>query len=214
MKRSNNAILLIAAGIYLALGALTDFDSLNAALLLLVGMDRYRTDRWKWSIILMAVCGFVIIINHFSVFALLVLVSIAIYYYRTKSQQTGIRSRANRNKLFLNIRLDEQSWVLHSMNYWQAVGEIRMDLSLAVPEEKDTKIILHGLVGDVDLVVPEDYGLEVEASVLLGQIRLKMTQESGMFHRLSWRSPDYEQKEQRLKLQLFYLVGDIKIRTV
>jgi lia operon protein LiaF len=214
MKWSNNSILLIAAGIYLALGGLTGYSTVNAVLLLLIGIDRYRWDRWKWSVILMAVSAFVLVIHQFALFTVIVLISLGTYYYRAKPHSSGSRPFSNRHKLFLNIRHDEQSWVLHSMSYWQGVGEIRMDLSLAVPEEKDTTIILQGLVGDVDLVVPEDYGLEVEASVLLGQISLKQTKEGGMFHRLSWRSPDYDQSEQRLKLQLFYLVGDIKIRTV
>nr|WP_255570880.1 cell wall-active antibiotics response protein LiaF [Cohnella sp. CFH 77786] len=112
------------------------------------------------------------------------------------------------------MRLDEQSWVLQSMSFWQAVGEIRMDMTLAIPEEKETTIVLQGLVGDVDLTVPEDYGLQVEASVFVGQIGYKQSRDGGMLHRLSWRSPDYDSREYRLKLQLFYLVGDIKIRTV
>jgi lia operon protein LiaF len=100
------------------------------------------------------------------------------------------------------------------MSFWQAVGEIRMDMSLAVPEEKETTIILQGLVGDVDLTIPEDYGIQVEASVMVGQIAFRQSRDGGMMHRLSWRSPDYDQREYRMKLQLFYLVGDIKIRTV
>jgi len=116
--------------------------------------------------------------------------------------------------LFLNMRLGEESWVLQSMSYWQAVGEIRLDLSLAIPEEKETTIVLQGLVGDVDLTIPEDYGLQIEASVLIGQIEFGQTKDGGMMHRLSWRSPDYDRREYRVKLQLFYLVGDMKIRTV
>jgi len=114
----------------------------------------------------------------------------------------------------MNMRMEEQSWVLRSMSYWHAFGEIHMDMSLAVPEEKETTIVLQGVVGNVDLIVPEDYGMQVEASVLIGQASFRQIQEGGMIQRLSWKSPNYEQSEQKLKLQLFYLVGDIKIRTV
>ncbi|MCD9023875.1 cell wall-active antibiotics response protein LiaF [Cohnella silvisoli] len=212
MKWSNNAILFIAAGIYLALGSVAGYATVNAVVLLLLGIERYRGDRSRISIIVIAISTLVLIINQFALFAVVVLVSLGTYYFRARPPAFG--TYVNKHKVFLNMRLDEQSWVLHSMSFWHAIGEIRMDMSLAVPEDKETTIVLQGLVGDLDLIVPDDYGLQVEASVLLGQISFKQMKEGGMFHRLSWRSPNYEDCEQKLKLQLFYLVGDIKIRTV
>ncbi|WP_169306753.1 cell wall-active antibiotics response protein LiaF [Cohnella pontilimi] len=209
---ASNAFLLIAAGLYLALGGVAGFATVNAVLLLLLGIYRYRWDRSRWSILLIAVSSLMLIINQFALFAIIILASLGIYYFRGRPNMPGLYRSAHR--LMLNIRLDEQSWVLKSMSIWQAVGEIRMDMTVAVPEEQETIIILQGLVGDVDLTVPEDYGLHVEASVMVGQIGFRQTRDGGMMHRLSWRSPDYEEREYRLKLQLFYLVGDIKIRTV
>ncbi len=212
MKWSSNAILFIAAGIYLALGGVAGYATVNAAVLLFIGIERYRWDRSRLSLIVIAVSTLVLIINQFALFAVVVLVSLGTYYFRARPQAFGTYVRKHR--LFLNMRLEEQSWVLHSMSFWHAIGEIRMDMSLAVPEDKETTIVLQGLVGDLDLIVPDDYGIQVEASVLLGQISFRQMKEGGMFHRLSWRSPNYDECEQKLKLQLFYLVGDIKIRTV
>jgi lia operon protein LiaF len=212
MKRSSNAILFIAAGIYLALGGMAGYATVNAVILLLIGIERYRWDRSRLSIILIAVSTLLLIVNQFGLFALIVLVSLGIYYFRARPSAFG--TYVSKHKLFLNMRLDEQSWVLHSMSFWHAIGEIRMDMSLAVPEEKETTIVLQGLVGDLDFIIPDDCGIQVEASVLLGQISFKQIKEGGMFHRMSWRSPNYDECEQKLKLQLFYLVGDIKIQTV
>ncbi|KIL36256.1 hypothetical protein SD71_08820 [Cohnella kolymensis] len=212
MRRPSNAILFIAAGFYLALGGLAGYTTVNAIVILLLGIDRYRFDRARLSVVLIAVSILVLLINQFALFAVVVLVSLGTYYFRSRPPAFG--TYVNKHRLLLNMRLDEQSWVLHSMSFWHALGEIRMDMSLAVPEDKETTIVLQGLVGDVDLIIPEDYGLQVEASVLVGQIGFKQSKEGGMFHRLSWRSPDYDQREQRLKLQMFYLVGDIKIRTI
>jgi lia operon protein LiaF len=209
---SSNAMLFIAGGVYLALGGMAGYNTVNAAILLLLGVERYRWDKSRLAIILIAVSTLVLIVNQFAIFAVIVLISLGTYYLRAKPQAVG--SHENKHKLFLNMRHDEQSWVLHSMSFWHAIGEIRMDISLAVPEDKETTIVLQGLVGDLNLIVPDDYGIQVEASVLLGQISFKQIKEGGMFHRLSWKSPNYEQCEHRLKLQLFYLVGDIKIRTV
>jgi lia operon protein LiaF len=212
MMRSSKAILFIAAGIYLALGSVAGYATVNAVVLLLIGIERYRWDRSRLSMIVIVLSTLVLIINQFALFAIVLLVSLGTYYFRARPP--GFGTYVGKHRLILNMRLDEQSWVLHSMSFWHAVGEIRMDMSQAVPEEKETTIVLQGLVGDLDLIVPDDYGIQVEASVLLGQISFKQVKEGGMFHRLSWKSPNYEDCEQRLKLQLFYLVGDIKIRTV
>ncbi|WP_373232530.1 cell wall-active antibiotics response protein LiaF [Cohnella sp.] len=212
MKWSSNAILFIAAGVYLALGGMAGYATVNAVILLLLGIERYRWDRSRLSIILIAVSTLILIVTQFALFAVIVLISLGTYYIRARPPASG--NYMNKHKLFLNMRLDEQSWMLHSMSFWHAIGEIRMDMTLAVPEDKETTIVLQGLVGDLDLIIPDDCGIQVEASVLLGQISFKQMKEGGMFHRLSWKSPNYEECEQHLKLQLFYLVGDIKIRTV
>ena len=36
-----------------------------------------------------------------------------------------------------------------------------MDLSLAILEQKETTVILQGVVGDIDIKVPEDIGVSV-----------------------------------------------------
>ncbi|MFC5403003.1 cell wall-active antibiotics response protein LiaF [Cohnella soli] len=212
MKKPNNAIVLIAAGLYLALGAFAGFASVNAALLIFLGVLRYRIDRSRVSVIVVAISSLVLVVSQFALFAILVLSSLAIYYFKARPQAFG--PHVGKHKLFLNMRLDEPSWVLQSLSFWHAVGEIRMDMSQAVPEEKETTIVLQGLVGDLELIVPDDYGIEVDASALIGQVSFRQTKEGGLFHRLSWKSPNFEQCETRLKLQLFYLVGDIKIKTV
>ena len=208
------AFLFIAAGLYLAIGGFVGFATVNAALLLCLGIYRFRMDRSRLSVIVMAASVLVLIIDQFVLLAFIVLLSLGYYYFKSRQLAKGTGQSRVKHRLLLNLRLDEQSWVLQSMSYWQAIGEIRMDLSLAVPEEKETVIILQGLLGDADLTIPEDYGLEIEASVLIGQIGFGQTQDSGMLHRVSWRSPDYDRREYKVKLQLFYLVGDIKIRTV
>ncbi len=209
---SKNAMLVIAAGVYLALGAIAGYPTVNAALLLLIGVDRYRTDRSRLSFVLIVISVIVLIVNQFALFALVVLISLGIFYFKAKPPSAG--TYVSKHQLVLNMRSEDRSWVLHSMSFWHGIGEVRMDMSLAVPEDKQLTIVLQGLVGNVDLIVPDDYGLEVEASVLVGQISFRQTTEGGMFHKLSWRSPDFETRETQLKLQLFYLVGDIKIRTI
>ncbi|MBB6734868.1 cell wall-active antibiotics response protein [Cohnella sp. CBP 2801] len=213
MKRmSNHALLFIGAGLYLALGGIAGFVTINAILLLWLAIDRFRQDRNRLAMILIAVCALVLVVQQIGFVIVIVLISLGIYYLRARPQGAG--NGESRHRLVLNMRQDRQSWVLHSMSFWHAFGEIRLDLSLAIPEEKETVIVLQGIVGNIDLIVPEDYGLDVEASTLLGQVGLGKQTEGGFLHRVRWRSPDYESKEQKVKLQLFYLVGNIRIRPI
>lgn len=216
MKRSaHHSLLFIGAGLYLALGALAGYSTVNAILLLLLGVDRFRRDRSRMALLLIALCALVLVVKQIGLILVLVLIFLGLYYLKAKPQDSAAGAGIRQHLRFaLSMRMDRQSWVLHSFSSGHAFGEVRMDLSMAVPEEKETTIVLQGIVGDIDLIVPDDYGLEVEASVMFGQVRIHDRMEGGLFHRVQWRMPDYDSKEQKLKLQLFYLVGNIRIRPI
>lgn len=213
MKRvAHRAELFIGAGLYLALGGLAGYATVNAILLLWLGIDRFRRDRSRFALFVIVACVLILIVKQIGFILVLALVGLGLYYLKARPQDGRPGNRQHR--FALNLRLDKQSWVLRPISSWHAFGEVRMDLSMAVPEERETTIALQGIVGDIELIVPEDYGVEIEASVLFGQMRLNDHTEGGIFHRVQWRMPDYDDKEQKLKLQLFYLVGNIRIRPI
>ena len=97
------------------------------------------------------------------------------------------------------------------MSLWHAIGEVNADLSLSIPEEKQTIVLLQGVMGNVRLTLPEDYGVEIEASVLFGRINLLGEQDNGMMNKLIWRTPGYESSEYKVKFIISYIVGDLNI---
>jgi len=206
------AFVFIAAGSYLLLGGVAGYLTANALALLILGIVRFRSDRERKAAVLIAVSVLALIINQLGLVVAIVLLSLGVFYMKAKPPGPG--NFVSRHRLLLHLRLDQPSWILRSMAYWHAFGEIRVDLTMAVPEERETTVVLQGIMGDVEWIVPEDYGLQIEASVLLGQIGWNAQQEGGMAQRIYWRSPDYDQKAHQLKLQLFYLVGNIKIRSM
>ncbi|MBN2982706.1 cell wall-active antibiotics response protein LiaF [Cohnella algarum] len=207
---SNQALVFIAAGCYLMLGGIAGYLTANTIVLLVLGVDRFKRDRNRLAAVLIAIAVLTLIINEFGLVVAIVLISLGLFYRKTKPQAGG--NFVSRHRLLLHLRLDRPSWILRSMAYWHAFGESRVDLTMAVPEERETTVVLQGIVGDAEWIVPEDYGLQIEASVLLGQIHWNAIQEGGVAQKVVWRSPDYEQKEHQVKLQLFYLVGNIRIR--
>ncbi|WP_158630051.1 cell wall-active antibiotics response protein LiaF [Cohnella sp. AR92] len=211
-KLSSHALLFIAAGLYLALGGLAGFATVNAILLLVLGIMRYREDRNRLAIVVVVISALVLFANQIGLVVVVVLISLGLYFLKSRHSSPG--KRESRPRFFLKLKKDRESWLLPSMSYWHAFGEVRLDLSTAIPEEKETVIVLQGLIGDIDLIVPVEYGVELEASAMLGQIVWDQRQQSGGFQRVKWRSPDYENKEQQVKLQLVYLVGNIRIRPI
>ncbi|WP_230986579.1 cell wall-active antibiotics response protein LiaF [Cohnella fermenti] len=211
-RMSSHAMLFVAAGLYLALGAMAGYATINAVLLLYIGILRFREDRSRLALIVIAISAFVLIANQIAIVLLIVLVSLGLYYM--KARPSSHHRGEGRARFFLKLRKDRESWVLPSFSSWHALGDVRMDLTMAIPEERTSSFVLQGLIGDIDLIVPEEYGIELEASVLLGQIVWNGTQRGGGLQRVVWRSPDYELKEQRLKLQFVYLVGNIRIRPI
>lgn len=212
LNLSKKSLVFIAAGLYLAVGAIAGFATVNAAILLWLGIERYRQDRSRLSVAVIAVSAIVLVVNQIGLVLAIGLILAAIYFLRVRpSDRVGFVSRP---RLILNMRQDRPGWVLRSMGCWHLYGEVRLDLTGAVPEENATNVVLQGIVGDIEIVVPEDYGVQVEANVLLGQVTVDGQGDGGMMRRMSWSSPGLVSQDQQIKLQFNYIVGNIRIRPI
>jgi len=209
MVLSRNAILFAAAALYLALGFTAGFVTANAALVLALGIELFRRGRSQWGTVLMAGGALVILIRHFMLFFALMVLAAAVIVFEARRSPHGRLS--GRHGFHLAMRREEESWVLKPFSSWHLIGDVRLDLTRAVPEEPETVIALQGLLGDVHLLVPEDWGLWVEASVPIGRIKWQHAPDDAVVNRIAWRTPDYENKRFRLRLKVYYLVGDVKI---
>lgn len=212
LNLSKKSLVFIAAGLYLAVGAIAGFATVNAAILLWLGIERYRQDRSRLSVAVIAVSAIVLVVNQIGLVLAIGLILAAIYYLRVKpSPGAGYVSRP---RLILSMRQDRPGWVLRSMGCWHLYGEVRLDLSGVVPEDNATNVVLQGIVGDIEIVVPEDYGVQIEANVLLGQVTVDGQGDGGMMRRISWSTPGYTRQDQQIKLQFNYIVGNIRIRPI
>lgn len=212
LNLSRKAMALIAAGLYLAIGAIAGFATINAALLLWLGIERYRLDRSRLSVAVIAVSAIVLVVKQIGLVIVLGLILAAIYYLRVRP--AGGAGFAGKPRLILNMREGHPGWVLRSMGCWHLYGEVRLDLTGSVPEDNNTNIVLQGLVGDIEIVVPEDYDVHIDANVLLGQISTGGQDDGAMRRRLSWSSPGLPGQGQRIAIQLHYIVGNIRIRPI
>ncbi|EOS58679.1 MULTISPECIES: cell wall-active antibiotics response protein LiaF [Paenibacillus] len=206
------AIGLIGFGLLLIFGKWLSFFTIVALFLLGFGIYKIRQgEQVKTGYILMAIGGGLILLDHFMLILAILMISLGYYYAKVrKTQPQG--NYVQKQNITSSVRWDRDPWNLRNTSMWHVLGELDIDLSLAMMEGGQNVLMFQGIVGDVDLVIPEDYGVEIEAFVLFGQIDFSHDKETGMLNRLYWKSPNYETRDQKVKIIISYLVGDVDIR--
>lgn len=212
-RRRNTAYVLLAAGIFLFSGNLISFMFVSALVLILLGIHLLRTaeGKEKSGYIVLGVGVLLLVGDQFAILIAIVLISLGVFYIKSKKHHAN-EDYIQKQNLLESLKWDRDPWVLKNMSIWFVVGEIRLDLSLAIWEGKEITLVLQGLIGDVDIVVPEEFGIMVEASVPFGQIDIGPERESGVLNKLVWKSPNYEQSEHKVKLLMSYIAGDIDVK--
>ncbi|MEB3103129.1 cell wall-active antibiotics response protein LiaF [Ferviditalea candida] len=211
-RNRNTALVLISAGLLILLYKLLGFFTLSA--ILIIGLGIYKIlayEENKSGYALLVIGGLMLLGHHLSIVVGIVLISLGYFFIKSKRAQRD-DDYLRRQNLLESIKWDREPWGLRSMSVWCVIGEIRMDLSLALIESEETTVIVHGVIGDVNLIVPEELGLSVEASTLFGQIKIGQERRSGLLNHVVWQSPHYSESAHKVKLLVAYTVGDIDVK--
>lgn len=204
------AVIIIVVGFLMLFNRNMNLLTAAALILLTVGMLQIRKGETKKGYRYLGVGAALLLLDNLMIVFLIVLASLAYFY--SKNKKIHLHDDVMKKQNFMaRYYWDQSSWRLRSMSLWHAIGEVNADLSLSIPEEKQTIVLLQGVMGNVRLTLPEDYGVEIEASVLFGRINLLGEQDSGMMNRLVWRTPGYESSEYKVKFVISYIVGDLNI---
>lgn len=210
-RNRNTAIMLIFAGLFFLFGKMFGFSAVSAVILIWLGINKIRTDGGTKGYIVLTVGALLLLGNQFSIVVALILISLG--YFFIKSRKVHRADNYTQHQAILeSIRWDKEPWTPKNMSRWSLLGEIRIDLSLAMLEEEETTIMLQGVVGDVDIIVPVGFGLSLETNVMLGRIGIGQEKDSGLLNKRSWQSENYKESEHRVKLIVSYIVGDIEVK--
>ncbi|MBB6020925.1 lia operon protein LiaF [Paenibacillus sp. JGP012] len=205
------AIIIIIVGMLMLFNRHMNLLTAAALILLTVGMLQIRKGDTHKGYRYLGIGAALLLLDNLMIVFLIVLASLAYFY--SKNKKIHFHDYVWKKQNFMaRYYWDQSSWRLRSMSLWHAIGEVNADLSLSIPEEKQTIVLLQGVMGNVRLTLPEDYGVEIEASVLFGRINLLGEQDSGMMNKLVWRTPGYESSEHKVKFVISYIVGDLNIR--
>jgi lia operon protein LiaF len=212
MSRRNHwiAVIIVVVGFLMLFNRNMNLLTAAALILLTVGMLQIRKGETRKGYRYLGVGAALLLLDNLMIVFLIVLTSLAYFY--SKNKKMHLHDDVMKKQNFMaRYYWDQSSWRLRSMSLWHAIGEVNADLSLSIPEEKQTIVLLQGVMGNVRLTLPEDYGVEIEASVLFGRVNLLGEQDSGMMNTLVWRTPGYESSEHKVKFVISYIVGDLNI---
>lgn len=205
------AILAIGVGLMMLLGQFLSFFTIVALLLLIFGYYKHKSGDAKKGRTLMWSGTAIIILDNLILVVGITLISLGVFYWKGRKVQPREGYIINQN-FMSNYAWDQVPWTLRNTSIWHIIGEVDADLSLALPEEKETVIYLQGVMGDIDLSIPEDYGVEIEAFVLFGRQKFGDDQKSGGLNRLVYQSPGYAGSEYKVKFVISYLIGDLDVK--
>lgn len=216
-KREAFAVMLIGVGMLVLLGPYVGFFTIVALLLLLIGVTGLRHGKMRRGYICLGTGAGLLLLDHLALVLGIGLISLGIFYVRANKAHRGQKHHSQQN-FIKTLQHNRDPWMMRSISSWHAIGDIDCDLSLALAEEADTVLYFHGLIGDLDFVIPEEYGVEIEAHLLFGQIDFNpddhagMERRQGVLNRVQWKSANYMNSTQRVKLVIFYVAGDLNIR--
>lgn len=202
---------LIALGVMMIFGKGLSFFTIVALLLLAYGVYKVRQgEETKTGYTLLAVGGGLILVSHFMLVVAILMISLGLYFAKVrKIQPQG--NYTQRQNITSSVHWDRDPWVLQNTSMWHILGELDIDLSLAIVEGSHNVMMFQGIVGDIDMSLFEGYGIEIEAFVLFGQIELGQERRTGILNKVNWKSPNYDACEQKVKIIISYIVGDIDI---
>ncbi|MBP2002020.1 lia operon protein LiaF [Paenibacillus shirakamiensis] len=212
-RRSFLAFLLIGFGLLIFLGqGNLNFLTIAALFFLVLGVYKIRQGQdTRTGYTCLIIGSGLILLEHIMLVVAVVMISLGFFYAKVRKMHPR-GPHIQKQSFIAGMHWDRDPWILKSTSMWHVLGEHDIDLSLAIVEDTHNVLMLQGVVGDVDLIISEDYGVEIEAFILFGQIEFGPHKETGMVNRIYWRSPNYHEREQKVKIIISYLVGDVDIR--
>lgn len=212
-RSRNTALVLIGAGVFLLLDHTVGFFPIIAVILILLGIHRVRSRKERKGYVLIGIGAVILFGDYLTIVISVVLISLGIFFIRSKQVHKD-DTYIQKQKIVDSVRLGREPWILRNTSTWYLVGETYIDLSLAILEQKETTVILQGVVGDIDIKVPDDIGVSVTASIMFGQLQIAEQKETGVMNKVVWQSDNYQYCDHRVKLVLSFIVGDIKVKVL
>jgi lia operon protein LiaF len=120
----------------------------------------------------------------------------------------------SRSSLIGDFHLTSGRFELSHLYIWHGVGNVVIDLSRALLVQEEALLVVDGWIGDVTIYVPVDMPVAISACVSIGDLEVFGHRQGGFNRHVLIRSEHYEQAEQKVKLNISLIVGDIDVKYI
>jgi len=101
-------------------------------------------------------------------------------------------------------------WKVGKSEIWSGIGEVKLDFSQADVPPGETSLHIYNLIGDVSLRTSDKVGLSLTANGLINTVKWWGAKQDNFLNEVRLTTPNYDQAECRVKVEVTTLIGDIK----
>jgi hypothetical protein len=115
--------------------------------------------------------------------------------------------------VFNNAEISNAQGLPDGHNAVAVFGSVTIDLTAAQLPAGETRINVYTVFGSADILVFNDVGIRVTGATTFGSLKVRGEKiGNGFFSVDEYRSPNYEQAERRLHIDVVTIFGEAKIR--
>jgi lia operon protein LiaF len=100
---------------------------------------------------------------------------------------------------------------LEDLHLWNAIGDVDIDFTKAMLQDRETEVTIKGWIGDIDVVIPREIPVFVEVQLLIGEFKIFDQRGDGISKKHVYKSPGYDEAIQKLHLIVDVKLGDVRI---
>lgn len=113
--------------------------------------------------------------------------------------------------LFGEINVGKVPFSLENKHYWVGFGSIELNLTQAIIPDGETVLQASGIFGSINVYLPSQLPTRVNALCQLGSIEILGVEDGGIVKHTSFQTPDFEEADQRLVLDLSMVCGELRV---
>jgi len=104
------------------------------------------------------------------------------------------------------------AWLVEPEEFWSFIGDTKLDFSQAQLSEGETLLWVNSFIGDTTLSVPPGLGLALNTETVVSSVKWFGAKQDQILQRLELATPEYVSAERKLRIKVFSVIGDIKVK--
>lgn len=128
-----------------------------------------------------------------------------------QSGQFSSINRINENSVFGDLNLTLVTDDFKGGSASNVFGDIHIDLTQIKIQDKECRLSITGVFGDILIKTPKDVPIRVASSVTAGDIAVRAQKRDGLFNDLTFQDPGYAEGDPRMMIRCSMVFGSVNI---